>query len=152
MVIEDGENVVRNLGEGSRGDWASIFKLLTGVGPQGQVGIGMSSGLFGRNKAIGLVQKSIVQMGSHLLPDRVGLCIRLETIQGFWEIQRGVEERCVSCDLLGRGVLGLNLKMISLLHFPGWQSRKTYYLRAALRCRGTIRAGHRISFLGWLFE
>ena len=43
-----------------------------------------------------------------LFADRVGLCLGLEAVERFWKGEGGVEEGRVGCDLLGRGVLGVN--------------------------------------------
>jgi hypothetical protein len=69
----------------------------------------VSPGLFAGEKAGGGVEVPGIEMRGDLGTQGAGFGVCFEAIEGFGEVQRGVEEGGVGCDFFGGGVEGLNL-------------------------------------------
>lgn len=79
--------MVRDSGKSGGGQGTGIFKFKTGVGPEGEVGVDVCTGLFGRDQAGGGVVVARIEVLRYLKLKGIFLGIGLEAVESFWEVQ-----------------------------------------------------------------
>jgi hypothetical protein len=79
--------VVRDSSKRGGRQGAGIFEFKTGVGPEGEVGVDVCTGLFGRDQAGGSVVVARIQVLRYLKLKGIFLGIGLEAVKSFWEVQ-----------------------------------------------------------------
>lgn len=106
VVVEDWEDVVRDLGVYRVGPGTGPLKLVAGVGPKGEVGVCVGAGFRGGEQGEGgrRVMEAQVEVRGYGGAQGVRLGVGGKGVEGFGEGDGGREEGCVGGCVVGGGV------------------------------------------------